>query len=68
MIRGYPPLDIQRYLDSLRQPPVERCYICDKLFVGCGPLCPECEAWEERKWEDHHDEVAMAHAATNGTL
>ena len=67
MLRGYPPLDIQRYLDATHRH-VERCYICDKLFVGMGPLCPECKAWEDAAWQDHRDEVAVAHAATNGTL
>ena len=48
----------------------ERCAICSRWYLpedDC-PLCNNCLTYEEQKEQNHRDEVAAAHAATNGTL
>ena len=64
--RGYPPLEIERWLDILKQ----RECVCGQFFYpeADEALCPACLLWEEQAVRDHRDEVAVAHAATNGTL
>ena len=48
----------------------ERCAICSRWYLpedDC-PLCDNCRAYEEQKWQDRREELGRAHAATNGTL
>lgn len=48
----------------------EHCAICGRWYLPVDdcPLCSNCLAYENQAWQDHQDEVAVALAATNGTL
>jgi hypothetical protein len=48
----------------------ERCAICGRWYLPVDdcPLCNNCLAYERQAEQDHREEIAVAHAATNGTL
>lgn len=48
----------------------EHCAICGRFYLPIDDclLCGNCLAYENQAWADYQDDVAVALAATNGTL